>query len=323
MGNRIDIMLTVGTHGDRGLLMLLMVTVGCAMAVPTITIAPGVHMPLVGLGCGGGWGHNSTAVYDGATQALEVGYRLFDTADGYGTEAALGKALSESSVPRNELFITSKVPGGQNSSATTQSIEQSLKDLQVDYIDLMLIHFPSTWAGAGGAASRQETWRALEASYKAGKLRAIGVSHFCPKQIADILAISTVPIAVNQVEYHVGMGHSAANETDGKPFDAQHNITYQSFMPLCGQCGDTVLITGDMTNSIGKKYGKTGAQVALRWLVQQGIPAIPRTSSRTHQQQNIDLFDFALTGTEMQMLTDFTSNTTYGPRAPDGDCVIE
>merc|ERR1712166_1372516 len=132
MGNRIDIMGTVGTHGDRGLLMLLMVTVGCAMAVPTINIAPGVHMPLVGLGCGGGWGHNSTAVYDGATQALEVGYRLFDTADGYGTEAALGKALSESSVPRNELFITSKVPGGQNSSATTQSIEQSLKDLQAE-----------------------------------------------------------------------------------------------------------------------------------------------------------------------------------------------
>lgn len=280
-------------------------------------------MPLVGLGCGGGWAGNSTAVYQGAHQAIKLGYRHFDTADGYGTEPALGRALSESLLPRKELWITSKVPGGHNSSATIQSVEQSLKDLRVDYIDLMLIHFPSTWAGAGGTKSRQHTWLALESMVRAGKLRAIGVSHFCPRHVKDILAVASVPISVNQVEYHVGMGPSSPNKTDGRQFDEQHNITYQSYMPLCGQCDDTELITGNLTNSIGKAHGKTGAQVALRWLVQQGIPAIPRTSNPNHQQQNLDLFDFELSPTEMQTLSDFTSRATSGPAAGQGDCEIK
>ena len=142
----------------------------------------------------------------------------------------------------------------------------------------MLAHFPATWGGVGGKAARQSEWKALEDFHKAGKARAIGVSHYCKQHVEDILEIATVPPALNQVEYHIGMGTAGPDGTDDKTWMEAHNITYMGFSPLCGPCGDKYhleLITGDLVTGIGKKHGKTGAQVALRWQVQQNLAVIP------------------------------------------------
>eukprot|EP00656_Telonema_subtile_P052241 TRINITY_DN722_c0_g1_i3.p1 TRINITY_DN722_c0_g1~~TRINITY_DN722_c0_g1_i3.p1 ORF type:complete len:308 (+),score=42.47 TRINITY_DN722_c0_g1_i3:99-1022(+) len=283
-----------------------------------VQIAPGVDMPLLGLGTGGGWAGNSTAVYQGTLSALSLGYRHFDTALSYGTLGAFGKAIKQAGVPRSELFITSKVPGGLTGSETTAAVNQSLTASGLEAVDLMLIHFPASFNGTGGE-NRVASWKALEEAVGQGLIRAIGVSHFCPEHIQEILKVSKVPVALNQVEYHVGMANSPDSKTDGRAFDQAHDITYESFMPLCGQCEDAELITGNVTNSIGAKYGKTGSQVALRWLVQQKIPAIPRSGSAVHQKQNLDIFDFELSQDDMGVLNAYSNSKIAGLSA---DCQI-
>merc|ERR1711907_212096 len=194
---------------------------------------------------------------------------------------ALGRAIKDSNIKREEFFITSKIPGGlTDSKAAAAAVEECLNQLGMNYVDLMLIHYPATWSGDHGPDSRVTTWKALEAAVARGSTRAIGVSHFCPRHVSEILAVTKTPISVNQVEYHIGMANSDVNKTDGRQFDVAHNITYQSFMPLCGQCNDNALITGNLTKSIGQAHGgRSGAQVALRWLIQQGIPAVPRSGN--------------------------------------------
>jgi len=292
-------------------------------AVPTTTIAHdsagrAVNMTLAGLGTGGYWVGNDSAVYAGVRSALRLGYTHLDTALGYKTQSSLARAVNDSGVPRSRLFIVSKIPGHLDGPGAAAAIASSVSELGAP-IDLMLIHFPGTWSGNGSRATRQATWRELEKGWRAGALRAIGVSHFCPRHVDDILEVATVPIAANQVEYHVGMGPSGANRTDDPDFDRAHGITYESFMPFCGQCGDSELITGNLTNGIGAAHGKTGAQVALRWLVQQGIPAIPRSGSAAHQLQNLDIFDFALSDAEMAALSAFTKPKLAGE---GGDCDV-
>lgn len=288
-------------------------------AIPSVpTGMPGVNMPLIGLGTGGHWVRNSSAVYEGTKLALGLGYRHLDTAYGYGTLRDLGKAIAESGIHRDELFITSKVPGGLDGPATTAVVKESLEALGLPSVDLMLIHFPAAWNGTGGE-NRVAAWRALERAVSAGQARAIGVSHFCPRHLEEILAVATVPVAVNQAEYHVGMFGTGVNKTDGIAFDTAHNVTYESFMPLCGQCRDPELITGPVTNGIGHKYGKTGAQVALRWLVQQGIPVIPRSGNKQHQLDNMDIFDFELSTEDMKSLDKFSNSKLSGS---GGDCDV-
>merc|ERR1719411_1285244 len=134
----------------------------------------------------------------------------------------------------------------------------------------------------------------------AGKARALGVSHYCKQHTMDILEIATVKPATNQVEYHIGMGPQGPNATDYKVWTQAQGIHYTSFSPLCGPCGTHELITGELVTSIGKNHGKSGAQVSLKWLVQQGIPVIPKSSNPAHLQQNFDLFDWQLTDAEMK-----------------------
>jgi diketogulonate reductase-like aldo/keto reductase len=264
-------------------------------------------MPLAGLGTGGYWAGNQSAVYAGVRLALSLGYRHLDTALGYRTQGALARAIDDSKVAREDLFLVSKVPGGLNGSETAHAIEQSLAELRTTTIDLMLIHSPGSWAGVGSPSLRQESWRALEAAWARGQLRAIGVSHFCPRHVEDLLKLGgKAPIAVNQVEYHCGMGPSSVNQTDGPGFDRLRGILFESFMPFCGQCHDDELLNGELTTGIGKAHGKTGAQVALRWLVQQGIPVIPRSGSAKHQAENLAIFDFQLSADEMRRLSAFT-----------------
>lgn len=260
--------------------------------------------------------------------AFSLGYRHVDTAFVYENQVGVGQALKETGLPRDTYFVTSKIPGGLNASATAATLDQCMQQLNLDYIDLMLIHFPASFDGKGGRQLRQEEWKALEAWAKTGKARAIGVSHYCQHQLEDVLEIATVPIAVNQVQYHVGMGSAGNMATDDRDFAISKGILYQSFSPFCGPCDppyNTELISGLLVTDIGKAHNKTGSQVALRWLVQQGIPVIPKSNTTTHLTQNYDIFNFELTTAEMARLTAATTPPVGGGPEPtdSGDCSID
>jgi len=187
----------------------------------------------------------------------------------------------------------------------------------------MLIHFPAFWTGVGGAALRKEEWLALEKWAKTGKARAIGVSHYCKTHIEDVLSVATLPIALNQVMYHVGMGMSPNLGSDFKDYCQSVGIVYMSFSTLCGPCGKEKLelISGPLVTEIGKAHNVSGPQVALRWAVQQGIPVVPKSSNPAHLEEDFDLFSFSLSQSEMAMLTSATSPATGA--ADSGDCEVK
>jgi aryl-alcohol dehydrogenase-like predicted oxidoreductase len=152
-------------------------------------------------------------------------YTHIDTALGYLNQVGVGRAIKASGRKRDSFFITSKIPGGLNTSAAAASLDLSLEQLGLDYVDLMLVHFPATWGGDGGAALRVEEWKALEVFHKAGKARAIGVSHYCKHHLLDIMSIATVKPAINQVQFHVGMGTAGPNATDDRACVAPPSIS--------------------------------------------------------------------------------------------------
>jgi len=278
-------------------------------------------MPLVGLGT---WQYNDTVAEAATTLALDIGFRHVDTALIYGNQVGVGAALGKSNLSRQDYFVTSKIPGGLNSSATEAALARVLQELRLSYVDLMLIHFPATWTGEGGAAMRKEEWLALERWAKAGKARAIGISHYCKSHVEDILSVATVPIALNQVMYHVGMGMSPNLGSDFKDYMQSVGIVYMAFSTLCGPCegsDKTELINGPLVTEIGKAHNVSGSQVALRWAVQQGIPVVPKSSSRAHLEADFDLFSFSLTQAEMDRLTSATTPATG--RDDSGDCEVK
>lgn len=278
-------------------------------------------MPMIGLGT---WQYNDTLAQASLATAFSMGYRHVDTAYGYENQVGVGKALAASGLPLNELFITSKVPGGLNASATTAALDASLVQLGVAQVDLMLLH----WA-AKTKAARQAQWLALEAWAKQGKARAIGLSHYCKYQTQDVLEVATLPVALNQNQYHVGMGGDTQPRLHDKAFMEQSGILYEAYSSLCGPCDppdNKALITGPLVSSIGKVHNKTGAQVALRWVVQQGIPVIPKASNPAYIRDDFALFDFELSDAEMAQLSAATSPAETGtPAAPDDaqDCTAE
>lgn len=278
-------------------------------------------MPLVGLGT---WQYNESYAEQAVTDALAIGFRHVDTALGYNNQVGVGTALKKSKLQRQEIFVTSKIPGGLNATATEAALELSLQQLKLSYVDLMLIHFPATWAGAGGAAMRRAEWLALEEWAKKGKARAIGVSHYCKSHIEDILSVATVPIALNQVMYHVGMGMSPNLGSDFKDYCQGIGIVYMSFSTLCGPCAGkekTELIDGPLVTEIGKAHNVSGAQVSLRWAVQQGIPVVPKSGNPTHLKEDFDLFSFSLSQSEMDKLS--SASTPATGRDDSGDCEVK
>jgi len=293
-----------------------------------------VDIPAVGIGS---WLYNTTEAY-GATKTAftleKTPYRHVDTAYDYANQKGIGQVLKELALPREEYFVTSKVEGGLNASRTLEEAESDLSDLGLEYVDLLLLHFPCTMSAApeGSAAMRQAQWKVMEQLYVQGKARAIGVSHYCRRHLEDLYETATIKPMVNQVQYHVGMGTAGINATDiTLKYAKEHGILYQSFSPLCGPCCmgmpdnctlNMELITGELVTSIGAKYNKTGAQVALKWQVQQGIPVIPKSGNPAHQAQNIDLFGWELSDADMATLTQATSPPVGGgPSDTDsGDC---
>lgn len=296
------------------------------LKIPTMKIGTdvngkGVFMPMGGIGT---WLYNDTQAEAEVLAALKLGARLIDTAYNYENENGVGAGMKKSGVPRKEIFLTSKIPGGLSMADTMAAHDQNLNQLQTEYVDLLLTHFPCGFPTKPNSppvncskVARQNTWKGLEAMYKAGKARAIGVSHYCQKHIEDVLEIATVPIAVDQEEWHVGMGPDPQGLVS---FGKKHGISYQSFSPLCGPCSKKDhedLISGPLVSSIGKAHNVSGVQVALKYLVQLGSPVIPKSSNPTHIQEDLDLFSFTLSSTEMAKLNAATTPPSAEPVSSD------
>lgn len=220
--------------------------------------------------------------------ALELGYRSIDTAQAYRNENAVGRAVSGCGIPREELFITTKVwisNGGYEKARV--SIDESLKKLRLDYLDLLLVHQPfNDYYG---------TWRAMEEAYRTGKVRAIGVSNFYPDRLVDLCRFVEIPPAVNQVETHVFWQQAEARAVMKKL-----GVAHESWGPFAE--GRNGFFTNPVLADIGRAHGKTVAQVALRHLVQQGIIAIPKSVNRDRIEENFHIFDFELTATDMRAI---------------------
>lgn len=249
----------------------------------TVTLSNGVKMPILGFGVFQipDLGECERVV----SEAIEVGYRLIDTAQAYGNEEAVGKAVQKSGLPREDFFITTKVwisnAGYEKAKA---SLDESLRKLQMDYIDLVLIHQPF--------GDYYGTWRALEEYYKAGKIRAIGVSNFYPDRLVDLASFNAILPMVNQVETHV-----FNQQIEAKKVSDEYGIQLESWGPFAE--GKNDFFTNHILTTIGAKYGKSAAQVGLRYLIQRGIVVIPKTVHQERMRQNFDVFDFNLSDEDM------------------------
>ena len=248
------------------------------------TLSNGIKMPLLGYGV---FQVPPQEAERCVADALSVGYRLIDTAQAYFNEEGVGAAIAKSGIPREEIFLVTKVwisNNGEEKAAA--SIEESLRKLQTDYIDLLLIH--QAYGDVFG------TWRAMEKAYKAGKVRAIGVSNFQAARFFDLAHYVDVKPMVNQLQCNV-----LCQQTGIEPILCETDTKMMAWGPLGGQGAEGV-VKNPMLAEIGKRYGKTAAQVALRWLTQCGIVAIPKSSHKERMEQNFNIFDFSLTSNEMQ-----------------------
>ena len=266
------------------------------MATPVITLANGIEIPQVGLGIFLMTNENETAW--GIQHALKVGYRHFDTAAVYGNEAVLGRALKEAGIAREDLFLTSKVWNDKQGYETTkQAFNESLEKLQTDYLDLYLIH----WHGP----NVKETWCAIEELYAEGKVKAIGVSNFSINHLEAMKAYATVMPMINQVETHPYFPQDELRD-----YLKKEKIHHESWGPLSQ--GKTDLLLHPILAEIGKKYGKTPAQVVLRWHIDRGSIVIPKSVNPNRIHENFALFDFALTEDDMKAIAKLNIETRYG-----------
>ncbi|MFD0704053.1 aldo/keto reductase [Slackia equolifaciens] len=248
-----------------------------------ITLNNGVEMPMLGYGV---FQTPPDETERCVSEALEVGYRLIDTAQAYGNEEGVGAAVAKSGIPRDEIFITSKIwVSNMNYERAAASIDESLEKLGTDHIDLMLLH--QAMGDYPGA------YRAMEDAYKAGKLRAIGLSNFYPERLVDVCNLAEVVPAVNQIETH-----PFRQQDEAHAVMQQFGVAHEAWGPFAeGQNG---IFTNEVLAGIGQKYGKTPAQVALRALMQKGVVVIPKSTHRDRMGQNFDVFDFALADEDME-----------------------
>lgn len=247
-----------------------------------VTLNNGIKMPMLGYGV---YQVTNDECERCVRDALSVGYRSIDTAQAYGNEEAVGHGIKNSGVKRDDIFLTTKVwvsNGGYENAK--KSIEESLKKLDTEYIDLLLIHQPfNDYYG---------TWRAMEEAYKVGYLRAIGVSNFYPARLVDLCRFVEVTPAVNQVETHVFQQQKKAHE-----YMEKYEVQHESWGPFAE--GRKDFFTNPTLMEIGAKYGKSAAQTALRFLIQSNVVVIPKSTHKERMEQNFDVFDFALSTEDM------------------------
>ncbi|WP_336770852.1 aldo/keto reductase [Paenibacillus sp. MMO-58] len=253
----------------------------------SVTLNNGVKMPIIGFGvyqvpdaeeC-------EKSVYE----ALMAGYRLIDTASGYLNEEAVGRAIKRSGIPREELFITTKLwVQDANYESAKLAFAKSLKKLQLDYLDLYLIHQPfGDYYGA---------WRAMEELYREGKIKAIGVSNFLPDRLMDLIVHNEIVPAVNQVETH-----PFYHQIESAAFMKEQRVQHQSWAPLAE--GLNNLFGNEVLASIAEKHNKSVAQVVLRWLVQRGVVVIPKSVKKERIVENFNIFDFELSMDDIEQIS--------------------
>ncbi len=252
-----------------------------------IKLNNGVEMPLLGLGV------FQIADLDECEQtvltAINAGYRLIDTASFYLNESAVGKAIKKSAVPREELFITTKLwVQDTGYEKTKKAFEKSLKELQLDYLDLYLIH--------QAMGDYYGSWRAMEDLYREGKIRAIGISNFFADRVVDLIAHNDIVPAVNQIEVNPFYQRAHEHELLHK-----NNILTQSWASFAE--GKNDFFNNEVISSIGQKYNKSVAQVTLRWLIQQGIAVIPKSVRKDRMVENYNVWDFELSKEDMEAIT--------------------
>ena len=251
----------------------------------TVTLNNGVRMPMLGYGV---YQVSNAECERCVLDAISVGYRAIDTAQSYGNEEAVGSAVQKCGVPRDELFLTTKVwISNAGYEAAKDSIDRSLQKLRTDYIDLLLIHQPF--------GDYYGTYRAMEEAYKAGKLRAIGVSNFYPDRLIDLCQFVEVTPAVNQVETHVFQQQKTAHE-----YMEKYGVQHESWGPFAE--GRKDFFSNPVLTEIGRKYGKSSAQTALRFLLQSNVVVIPKSTHKERMAQNIDVFDFTLGEADMEAI---------------------
>ena len=252
----------------------------------TIKLSNGLEMPLLGYGV---FQVPPQEAERCVSDALSVGYRLIDTAQAYYNEEGVGAAIAKSGIKREDIFLVTKVWVSNNGEErAAKSIDESLRKLQTDYIDLLLIH--QAYGDVFG------TWRAMEKAYRDGKVRAIGVSNFQAARFFDFAHYVDIKPMVNQLQCNVMI-----QQTGIEPIHAEFGTKMMAWGPLGGQGVDGI-VKSELLAEIGNKYGKTAAQVALRWLTQRGIVAIPKSSHKERMAQNFNIFDFTLTADEMAQI---------------------
>ncbi|KGQ70164.1 aldo/keto reductase [Chelonobacter oris] len=266
----------------------------------TVTLNNGIEMPIIGIGM---WTLSPEQAEKSVTEALKSGYRLIDTARMYRNEEAVGRAVRNSGIPRDQIFITTKIYGSRDYADAEKAINERLKLLDTDYIDLLLLHYPDT--------HDTEAWKVMEKFVQAGKLRAIGLSNYHQKTFGDIMKVATVTPAVVQNEVHI---YNQDKHT--KAFLRQYGTQMEAWYPLGGRNsygngGKDVLFADPTIVATAKAHNKTPAQILLRWQLQAGNIAIPGSSNPAHIKENIAIFDFALSEKEMAQISNLDKQTKF------------
>lgn len=267
---------------------------------PTVTLNNGQQIPQLGLGVY----KLETDIAEGLIhQAIEAGYRRIDTASFYGNEAEVGAGVRTSGLAREELFVTTKIWNeDQGYDRTLAAIDESLSRLDIDYIDMLLIHWPKPEQDL-----YLETWLAFEKALAAGKLRGIGVSNFQPHHLERLLAAGGTVPALNQVELHPGL-----QQVQVRAFNTKHGIATEAWSPLARGSFDE----NEQVLSIAQKHGKSPAQVIIRWHIELGNLVIPKTATASRLRENISVFDFKLDSEDLNKIASLDSGLRTGPN-PD------
>ncbi|WP_367566226.1 aldo/keto reductase [Lacrimispora sp.] len=258
-----------------------------------VTLRNGVKMPVLGYGV---YQVTKDECERCVLDALKAGYRSIDTAQSYFNEEEVGSAIKKSGVPREEIFLTTKVwVEHYGYEATKESVLESMRKLQVNYIDLVLLHQPfNDYYGA---------YRALEDLYYEGKLKAIGVSNFYPDRLVDLASFTRIPPMVNQIETHV-----LNQRVEDNTWMQKYGVAHEAWAPF-GE-GRNGLFDNPVLKEIGEGYGKTTAQVMLRWNIQRGVIVLPKSTHKERMEQNLDVFDFALTDEDMAEIAKLDTKTS-------------
>ena len=246
----------------------------------TTTLSNGTTIPNIGLGL---WQVPADDVQHNVEQALEIGYRHFDGASAYGNEEGFGAAIRATAIPREELFVTTKLNNpDQGYDAALKGFDASMDRLGLDYVDLYLIHWPMPKRGL-----YIETWKAFEEIYQAGRTKAIGISNFMPEAIDTLLEASAIAPMVNQIETH-----PFCQQMETQKFLRENTIQIESWASFAE--GKNDIFTHPVLTAIGQRHGKSVAQVILRWLIEREVVVIPKTVNKARMAENIDVFDFEL-----------------------------